>query len=345
MSKNGATPGIRLFEAGQSVTGFFVVRKKELRIKKDGDPYLFLELGDRTGRIPAAVWEKPESVDHRIRTGSLIKARGKTVLFQDRLHLTLDRVRPVRESDAVSPDDFLPHGEADTRTLWKELDGLIASVREACLQDLLAGLFGDPAFRKRFGQAPGGKLWHHACMGGLLAHTLGVAVLCERIVRDRTEIDRDLLVTAALLHDIGKVESYRMDGFIDYSDLGRLWGHIVIGAQHIWNRIGQMRGKTPFPEELEKQLIHLILSHQGALENGSPAVPMTREALILYHADELDSKLNAFEHVWERDGDGDSERRWSRYVPVMDRFFYFGDTRKPIGASRPVRLNTNHETE
>jgi len=318
---------IREFEPGQTITGFFAVRKKELRTKKDGDPYLFLELGDKTGRIPATVWETPEKVDQKIKVGSIVKIQGKIVAYQDHLQITVDKARPAAPSDGISPEDLLPACSREASELWKETDALIASIRETPLKRLLEKVFGNKTFRKRFEHAPGGKLWHHAYLGGLLEHTLGVAQLCDRAAQQDRELHRDLLIAAALLHDIGKIESYGTDGFIDYTDVGRLWGHIVIGAQNVRTLIEQMDQKEPFPEEIKKQLIHLLLSHQGALEHGSPVVPMTPEALVLYYMDELDSKLNAFKHVRERDRD--SERGWSRYVPVMERFFYFGEKENP----------------
>lgn len=322
---------IRKFEPGQTITGFFAVRKKEIRTKKDGEPYLFLELGNPTGRIPATLWENPENVDQTIQSASLVKIQAKVIEYHDHLQLSLDKVRPVQKSDNVSPHDFVPRSTGDLKEFWNEFDALISSIKENSLKKLALRIFANKTFRKRFEETPGGKLWHHAYIGGLLEHTLNVTKLCDRAAQNYPdEVNRDLLVTAALLHDIGKIESYEMDqGFIEYSDTGRLWGHIVIGAQNVRILIEQLNHDSPFPEELKTTLIHLILSHQGTLEHGSPAPPMTREAFILYYMDELDSKLNAFKHVEERDHQ--PGHRWSRYVPVMDRFFYLGDEKKPAG--------------
>jgi len=197
-------------------------------------------------------------------------------------------------------------------------------VKDKDLSNLLKRIFENKSFRQKFQEAPGGKLWHHAYLGGLLEHSIQVASLCDNAASDYKEIDRDLLITGALLHDIGKIEEYRFDeGYIDYSDTGRLHGHISIGAQNVRIAIEKIEKQNGFPAEKKMLLIHLILSHQGELAHGSPVVPLTREALILYYMDEMDSKVNAISHVMERDKEPD--RRWSRYVPVMDRFIYLGE--------------------
>jgi 3'-5' exoribonuclease len=172
--------------------------------------------------------------------------------------------------------------------------------------------------------APGGKLWHHAYLGGLLEHTIAVVELCRTMAGIYPMVNRDLLMTGAILHDIGKIEEYGYGrGFIDFTDEGRLWGHISIGAQCVRAAIEELEREDGFPEELKTQVVHLILSHQGELEHGSPVLPQTLEAMILYYADEMDSKANALKHIIERDAK--SGRTWSQYINLLDRFIYIGN--------------------
>jgi len=193
-------------------------------------------------------------------------------------------------------------------------------VQNTFLRGLLDLIFQDQKIRKAFGDAPGGKLWHHAYLGGLLEHTLSVTKIAEQAAKQYPGINRDLLLTAGLLHDIGKISSYTYRTVIDFTDEGRLLGHIVIGAQMVTDKIKIF---PDFPRPLAKELLHLILSHQGKLEQASPVVPMTLEALLLYYADEIDSKANAFLRIQEREKK--PGRTWSSYVNLMNQYFYFGE--------------------
>jgi 3'-5' exoribonuclease len=317
---NGKT--ISQFEPGETVVGFFALRKKELKTKKDGTPYLALELGDRTGRITAMLWEEAKPAYDSLSIGGAVKVMGTVTAYQDSLQISVGKIRPAVESDGVSPKDFIPKVES-IKPFKDRLVKLIESINHPSLRKLLERFFGDPVWFERFCEAPGGKLWHHAYLGGLLEHTVGVAELCAWFAGRHPEVNPDLLVTGALLHDIGKMDEFKTDGFIEYTDAGRLIGHVSLGAQAVRATLSEF---PDFDEALKDPLIHLILSHQGKLEQGSPVLPMTSEAMILYYADELDSKLNALNHIVERDSE--PGRRWSRYVPVLERFVFMGDSFK-----------------
>lgn len=305
------------------MTGFFAVRKKEIKTKKDGSPYLLLGLGDSTGRIPAILWEGSKNVYDSIDVGNIVKVRGTAITFKESLQLTIEKIRKAEPSDGINGKELVQKGEIDIEALRGRLIKTIDSVKNLSLQHLLQKVFSDPTWINRFEEAPGGKLWHHAYLGGLLEHTMAVVQVCETMVSLYPMVDRDLLITGALLHDIGKIEEYRYDqGFIDYTDEGRLWGHISIGAQRIRKFIEEMENEEGFPNELKKHLIHLILSHQGELEHGSPVLPATIEAMILYYSDEMDSKANALVHIVERDSE--PGRKWSKYIQLLDRFIYLG---------------------
>ncbi|MBN2028752.1 HD domain-containing protein [bacterium] len=309
---------------GEKVATFFILRKKELKTKKDGTPYLLLELGDRSGRVSATLWNNAQSIYEAIDTGDAVKVMGSVIVYKDANQIAVEKIRKADSSDHIDINDFVPQRELDTEILVQDLEKTIESVKTVPLKRLLQKVFHDPWWMDRFREAPGGKLWHHAYLGGLLEHTLAVVKVCETMALLYPKADRDLLMTGALLHDIGKIDEYGYDqGYIDFTDEGRLWGHISIGAHRIRTIIEKLEMEEEgFPRELKRHVLHLILSHQGKLEFGSPVLPMTLEAMILFYADEMDSKANALLHIIERDTE--PGKRWSKYVPLLDRFIYLG---------------------
>ena len=312
---------IKELTPGENVIGFYVVRKTELKTKKDGVPYMLLELGDSTGRITATLWDEAKTVYDSLHVGDIVKIKGSVMTYKDQIQMSVEKIRKAEAEDRINAKDFVPKKDVDIKNLFRTLNEKIDSVQTLALRNLLLTVFNDPEWKDRFKEAPGGKLWHHAYLGGLLEHTLAVVELCETMARLYPMTDRDLLITGALLHDIGKIEEYGYDqGFIDYTDEGRLWGHISIGAQRVRAKIEEMEKKEGFPTELKKHLVHLILSHQGELEHGSPVLPATLEAIILYYSDEMDSKANAIRHIIERDSE--PGRTWSKFIPILERFIY-----------------------
>lgn len=309
------------FKSGDQVTSFFIVRKIELKTKRDGGPYLVMGLGDATGHISGTAWDNAKQIHQLVTAGDIVKIQGTVGTYNEALQLTVHRIRKAEATDGVSLARFLPQAPIDVDAIMSELKTIITSVQEPSLKKLLDRIFDDSAQNKRFLETPGGKLWHHAYLGGLLEHTLAVATVCETMATLYPTVNRDLLITGALLHDIGKLDEYGFDqGFIDFTEEGRLWGHISIGAQKIRALIESIEEEEGFPTELKKQVVHLILSHQGELEHGSPVLPQTLEAMILYYADEMDSKANALNHIIERDSE--PGRVWSQYIKLLDRFIY-----------------------
>lgn len=311
---------IRELLAGEEVVSFFVLRKKELKIKRDsGEKYLTFELGDSSGRLNGSLWDNIGGVYEVLAIGDVVKLKGSIVTFHDRLHLNIDKIRKVEERDDYDVTRLVPSVEKDRKVLFAHLDELIASVRNSHLKQLLDLFFSDTEIRKCFGDAPGGKLWHHNYLGGLLEHTLSVTDIADKVGQGYLGFNRDLIITAGLLHDIGKIHSYTYKTMIDFTDEGRLVGHIVIGAQMVSEKIQAIKD---FPKQLATELLHLILSHQGKLEQASPVVPMTLEGLILYYADELDSKANAFLRIKKKEQQ--PGQKWSSFVQLMERYLYFG---------------------
>ena len=308
-------------QPGENVTSFFVLRKKDMKAKVHSDEfYLSLELGDATGRIKSTLWDDVQTVNSELAVGDVVKVKAKVTTYKGRNQLTIEKIRKVKDGDEVDFKMLLPSVDKRLSDLFSHLDELVASIENPHLNDLCSHIFNDAEIRTAFGQAPGGKLWHHNYLGGLLEHTLSVTDIAADIGEKYPGVKRDLLLAAGLLHDLGKIHSYTYKTMFDFTDEGRLIGHIVIGAQMVTDRIKNIEG---FPAQLEKELIHLILSHQGKLEHASPVVPMTLEGLILYYADEIDSKANAFLRIKKK------EKRpgvkWSSYVNLLNQYYYFGD--------------------
>jgi 3'-5' exoribonuclease len=221
---------------------------------------------------------------------------------------------------------FLPASEQSTDSLFEEFREVVSTVQNRYLRRLLDLLLEDSSLVENLKTTPGGKLWHHAYVGGLLAHTLKVTEICEKAAGMYDLVDRDLLITGALVHDIGKIQAYSAKGFFDYTDEGRLVGHIVSGDQLIDGKIQMVDG---FPPNLALRLRHLILSHQGQLEFASPVVPKTIEAVILHYADEMDAKADAFAHIIKTQKA--KGKRWSEWVNLINRYIYLGEDEQSGG--------------
>lgn len=309
---------VKELKVGDEVVDYFALRKKELK-EYNGNPFLKLELSDRTGRIEAVVWNQAREAYDSLPQGEVVKIKGRVGSYKDNPQITLERVRGAR-SEEFDPKDFLPSRELNVDALLSSLREKIAAVRNPHLKALLNSLFSDEDFLSQFKLAPAGKLWHHTYTGGLLEHTLTVTEICEKVAPHYRLLDCDLLVAGALLHDIGKTEELTGTLFFDYSEVGRLEGHIMIGCRMVQDEIKKLKD---FPENLATRLKHLILSHHGSKENGSPVVPQTLEAFVLYYADELDSKVSGVTRVIESESAPD--KRWSDWVNLLDRYIYLGE--------------------
>lgn len=312
---------INELEAGETFTAFLLLQRKDLRRTHAGAPYLALEFSDANGSIEGRLWDEAEKTAAALEIGQAVKVQGAVEEYRDKKQIKVDRIRRATDQDEFDFDKLVPVAEADREQLLQQMQKMIESVTHPFLLSLLRRFFDDQEFTQSFALAPAGKQWHHGYRSGLLEHTLAVAAICDRLSKLYPAMDRDLLVTAALLHDIGKVKSYEHGPGFEYTDAGRLIGHVVLSSQMVAEKI---RNFPQFPEELALRLQHLILSHQGALEQMSPVVPMMREAFLLYYADEIDSKLNAFERIYRQEKGG----RWSKYVTLLSRYLYFGEPPK-----------------
>jgi 3'-5' exoribonuclease len=309
---------VKNLKPGNQVADLFVLQKKELK-EYDGKRFLKLELGDSSGRIDAIAWEETEEFYSQLEVGDVVEIKGWVTTYKETPQINLKSLRKAKKGE-FDLADMLSSSKEDLDVLLERFKQKCSSIKNRHLKSLFADLNGDAILMRKLKVAPAGKLWHHAHLGGLLEHTLRVVSLCELSAQNYDLIDRDLLISGALLHDIGKTEEYSLDGFIEYADEGRLIGHVVSGDEMVASRIRKIEG---FPKELGLKLRHLILSHQGRLECASPVVPQTIEAIVLHYADELDAKADAFSRVINKcKGSG---RKWSDWIGLIDRYIYVGE--------------------
>ncbi|MEE4312203.1 MAG: HD domain-containing protein [candidate division KSB1 bacterium] len=305
---------------GDRVLGYYVVRKKDVRVRQHNrEPYLTFEFGDASGRIRGTIWDDIRELNHTIRISDIVKIKGSVITYRDSRHITIDRIRTCREDEHVNAVELIPESKHDTGEMYRDLLQIIDSLENVHVRRLVSDIYTDDQIAKRIKLAPAAKLMHHSYIGGLLEHTLSVTRICLFLQNHYPTIDRDVLAAGALLHDIGKIEEFSLKGFIDYSTRGRLIGHVEMSARVVTEKIA---GIEDFPEDIGDRLIHCILSHHGSRERGSPVVPATLEALIVHYADEVDSRVNAFCRVIEKESE--PGREWSSYVNILDRFIYFG---------------------
>ena len=315
---------IKDLQPGDSILSFFVVRKKEIREKRTNrEMYISFEFGDSSGRIRGSVWKDIHIIDKAIQISDIIKVKGNIITFHDYPHITIEKIRKATSKDNKSLEQFLPQSENNIDEMIDSLMQYIDKIKNKYLHELLTTLFHNNKILEKFKFSTAAKLWHHNYAGGLVEHTLSLIKICDFLQDHYPRVDRDLLLTAALLHDIGKIVELDAKGFFNYSTEGRLIGHITIGTQLITETINTIKD---FPSDLKLRLLHCMLSHHGMREHGSPVVPMTVEALILHSADELDSKMGAFLRIIKKEEE--AEKEWSNYVNLLDRFIYLGKDKK-----------------
>ena len=313
-------PGKKSFitelQEGQQVRDIFLVSRKTLAETKAGKPYLAMTLMDRTGEIEARVWDNAAGFDDHAAVGNYVLVQGTAKSFRDQLQLGIIFLEQV-DARSVSPADFMPASRRPVAEMQAELQAYIGSVTDAGLQELLLAIFtGDTLVQ--FSTAPAAKRMHHAYLGGLLEHTLSVTGLAVRIADHYPGLDRDMLVTGALLHDLAKITEFSFAAPpFDYTDQGRLLGHLVLGVDMVRRAALPIQGLSP--ERLD-QVCHLILSHHGRHEFGAPVLPMTQEALLLHHLDDMDAKMNYTDQLREKMTDPGYQ--WSDYQRPLERFLY-----------------------
>jgi len=300
----------------------FLLREKNVIITRTGNPMLRVLLADRTGSIPGVLFDVPGTIADHLVPGQGVEVSGRVGEFKDQLQINLDEIKPAT---LANPEDFLPPPRRPLPEMIKEFDDLRSSIHDPDLSRLLSVIFDDPASYRAFTQAPAAKFNHHACVGGLLEHTLNVARLVQSACSIYPEMNRDLGITVALLHDLGKVRAYDPLTF-DLTEEGALWSHLYMGASQVEHAIATLAG---FDMELRLRVVHAILAHHGKLENGSPVLPMTLEGTVLHYADNLDGDARG--HLDQLDRGGGEGDLFSEYSPMHGTRLYRGQ--QPTGPS------------
>ncbi len=304
----------------QDVVGFFVVRSRHLRQIRDRvGQFLVIKLVDKTGEIEAKAWENAADFYYQIKENDVIKVGGYTQTYNGILEMVISRLRVARE-DEYDIADFLPTTEKNVESMLSELRQIVNEVKDQHLAGLLALFFEEESLHA-FAQAPAAKRVHHAYLGGLLEHTIEVVRFCEAALQIYPWLDRDLLTAGALLHDIGKVREYDYKRSIDFSDEGRLLGHIVLGEEMVLQQASKVDG---FPPDTLTRLRHMILSHHGQYEWQSPKRPKTIEACVLHLADYFSGQVAIFAQVLKKGTDTDST--WTAYNKFLERSVFVGDS-------------------
>lgn len=283
--------------------------------------YLDLRLADRTGAITARLWEGAEEAAPALAVGQVVMVEGRVDEYRGSPQLVITALR-LAEPGEYEAGDLVRESARSREEMEAELGEMVASVSTEPLRALLKAVFGDEEFRARFATAPGAARLHHAYRGGLLEHTLAVASLCREAVRLHPDLDYDLLITGALLHDVGKVFELRGEYAFDYTDEGRFCGHLVLTDRFVTARLAQV---PEFPETLRQLLTHLLLSHHGELQYGAPVRPKIAEALALHYADNLDAKIQTFADYRESAESGPGP--WSPYHHALEAQLYLGEGR------------------
>lgn len=294
----------------------FLLDDLRLGQTKSGKPYVGLKIKDRTGEMEARVWNGADSFWDLFSAGEVAFVEGVADSYQNQVQLKVVAARPI-PPDQVDPSFFLPASPFDPDEMMAELLSIVHSMGNPHLRDLVDDILTDPEFMPIFKRAPAAKRFHHAYVAGLLEHTLSVTRTAATLAPLYPVLNRDLLLTGAVLHDLGKVYEFGQDMSGDYTDEGRLLGHLIIGLDMIEKKLSN---HPEFPPELALLVKHLIISHHGEYEMGSPKKPKIMEALALHHIDDLDAKMNAIGGFIDRHADERSG--WTDYNRLMARFFY-----------------------
>ncbi|MBN1142363.1 MAG: HD domain-containing protein [Deltaproteobacteria bacterium] len=302
----------------ETVESSFLVREKVTALAKNGKPYMTVRLMDRSGEVEGRIWDRVEELEESFRKDDFLWVRGKASRYLGKMQLVVQELKTLSEHE-VNLEDYLPTAPRERDEMAREFAAAVDRVSDPHYRALLEAVMADAELFRRFCLAPAAKSMHHVYVGGLLEHSLAVAELAAEISRRYSDLDRDLLVTSALLHDLGKTAELSFRRSFDYTDDGKLLGHIMIGVEMVSDKI---RGIAGFPAEKALILKHLLLSHHGQYEFGSPKRPKTLEAVILNMLDDLDAKISAVKLHLENDANGDGA--WTGYHRLLERYFFKG---------------------
>ena len=298
----------------QSVTTFFLVHEKEIRNTREGKQYLRMELGDKSGTVEARIWDAFEAIAKDINRDDFVKVAARVEIYRNKPQLVLQQVRRATPEE-IDLADFLPHTKENVDEMWSKLVAYANGIDNFWLNKLTLSILNDPKIAERFKRAPAAKVMHHAFIGGLLEHVVGLCGLAKQIAAHYPELNVDLLLTAAMLHDVGKLDELCYERAVGYTTEGQLLGHIVMELESVSRAMDAIPG---FPPRLKSVVQHMLISHHGQYEFGSPKLPMIREALVFHYMDDMDSKLGAVRAALAIPS---GEPDWSTYSGALGRKF------------------------
>lgn len=316
--KNLQIKGIYLkdIKQGDKVASTFLVAEKNMAFSLKGSPYLNVRLKDKTGELDGKVWDNAAELDQQFKKGDIIYIEGKAANYKNSIQISIIKIKKIAWEN-IDPSDYLPAAKGDIVNMFNEILTYAEKIQTKPLKDLLHAFLHDQKIAELFQRAPAAKRFHHTYIGGLLEHTLSVVRLLEKACDHYPILNKDMVITGGILHDIGKIHELSYDQIVDYSDQGRLIGHIVMGVEMIDEKIAAI---DDFPQQLALELRHIILSHHGEFEFGSPKRPKTLEALVIHYIDDLDAKFNAFQIFINDSTNDDSD--WTNYNRFFDRYIY-----------------------
>jgi 3'-5' exoribonuclease len=322
------------------ITASFVVVSKQIKPKKSGEPYLALTLGDRSGQLEAKMWDNVDEVLNAFEQDDFLKIKGLVNKYKNRFQLTIHKLRKLGESE-IEFSDYLPKTTKNVDELWQTLTAFVASFQNPHLKALVQAFMSDPEIAAAYRNAPAAKTLHHAYIGGLLDHVVSLCRSCDLVSRNYPQVNRDLLLTGVFLHDIGKIHELAYNRSFSYTTRGQLLGHMIIELEMLQAKLALVPG---FPAELKTLVEHLIISHHGEYEFGSPKLPMFPEALLLHYMDDLDSKMEAMRAQFEREAD--MENPWTSYNASLGRpLLNSAKFLAPKAPAAPESSATTAETE
>jgi len=320
LNKSAKKTFIKDIKERDRIDDVFLVARKDMGVSKTGKPYLSLRFMDSTGSMDARVWDNAEAMARLFEAGDVVRVRGYALSYRGDVQLNVSSIEKTPPEEC-SPSDFLPSSRRDPEEMMGELDGIIETLEDPWIKALLKAIFADTDVRSRFRTAPAAKAMHHAFIGGLIEHVLSICSIVDFVVehyREDLALNRDILMAGAILHDIGKIYELSYTSSFDYTDQGKLIGHITLGVELVNRKTAAIPG---FPEHTRMAINHLILSHHGILEFGSPKRPKFAEAIMLSFLDDMDAKMAALRVMT---GEVEEGASWTPYQRIFERPIYTG---------------------
>jgi 3'-5' exoribonuclease len=304
---------VKDIKVDDQVRGHYLAKGKRVGLTKNGDPFLRITLSDRTGEIEAKMWDRAEAFSKIFGEGDILDVVGYASSFRDQIQVTLSNLSVAE--DGEDPTLFLETTPKDVSKMMTSLRAILRQTKNAHLKALIDTFLSDRGFVSLLKKAPAAKTFHHSYIGGLLEHTYSVCEMSKAVAEHYSELDKDLLLAGAFLHDIGKIRELKFDKIIDYTDEGRLLGHLILGVSMVDEKLSAIKS---FPQGLSLRLKHLILSHHGQYEFGSPKRPKFLEAFALHLIDDLDAKMNGLGRFMVKDR---QEGAWTDFNRLFERYF------------------------